>query len=174
MFRFVTIIPLSFWAIVLLMLFTWAAFGVGGLVITVLGLAVGNWSKQGPLTERPPAQQRRAQRDILPRKPSTLLWLAGGISKWPDFRRFPTRPTPRCSTSAKLASSNTTAFSHPSGSSGASKTFVNFTRYVERFDEGKGRFLEKCQKQLAGADDDIFQVAQSARISDAYRGSPSS
>ena len=39
MFRFVTIIPLSFWAIILLMLFMWAAFGLGGLVITVLGLA---------------------------------------------------------------------------------------------------------------------------------------
>jgi hypothetical protein len=39
MFRFVTIIPLSFWAIVLLLLFMWAAFGLGGLVITVVGLA---------------------------------------------------------------------------------------------------------------------------------------
>jgi hypothetical protein len=39
MFRFVTIIPLSFWAIVLFMLFMWAAFGLGGLVITVIGLA---------------------------------------------------------------------------------------------------------------------------------------
>jgi len=37
-FLFVTIIPLSFWAIILLMLFTWAAFGLGGLVITVIGL----------------------------------------------------------------------------------------------------------------------------------------
>lgn len=37
-FNFVTIIPLEFWAIVLLLLFMWAAFGLGGLVITVLGL----------------------------------------------------------------------------------------------------------------------------------------
>jgi hypothetical protein len=39
MFRFVTIIPLDFWAIVLLLLFMRAAFGVGGLVVTALGLA---------------------------------------------------------------------------------------------------------------------------------------
>jgi len=40
MFRFVTIIPLEFWAIVLLLLFMWAAFGLNGLVLTVLGLAL--------------------------------------------------------------------------------------------------------------------------------------
>jgi hypothetical protein len=34
MFRFVTIIPLEFWAIVLLLLFMWAAFGVNGLIIS--------------------------------------------------------------------------------------------------------------------------------------------
>lgn len=39
MFRFVTIIPLEFWAIVLLLLFMWVAFGLNGLVITVVGLA---------------------------------------------------------------------------------------------------------------------------------------
>jgi len=37
-YNFVTIIPLEFWAIVLLLLFMWAAFGLGGLVITVVGL----------------------------------------------------------------------------------------------------------------------------------------
>ena len=37
-FLFVTIIPLEFWAIVLLLLFMWAAFGLEGLVITVVGL----------------------------------------------------------------------------------------------------------------------------------------
>jgi hypothetical protein len=40
MFHFVTIIPLSFWAIVLLLLFMWAAFGLGGLVATVVMLAL--------------------------------------------------------------------------------------------------------------------------------------
>ena len=39
MFRFVTIIPLEFWAIVLLLLFMWAAFGLNGFILTVLGLA---------------------------------------------------------------------------------------------------------------------------------------
>jgi hypothetical protein len=38
MFRFVTIIPLEFWAIVLLLLFMWAAFGLNALIITILGL----------------------------------------------------------------------------------------------------------------------------------------
>jgi hypothetical protein len=33
------------------------------------------------------------------------------------------------------------------------------TLFVERFDQGEGSFLEKWQKQLAGADDDIFQLA---------------
>jgi hypothetical protein len=40
MFRFVTIIPLEFWAIVLLLLFMWAAFGLNGFILTVLGLAL--------------------------------------------------------------------------------------------------------------------------------------
>jgi hypothetical protein len=34
MFRFVTIIPLHFWTIVLLLLFMWVAFGLGGLAVT--------------------------------------------------------------------------------------------------------------------------------------------
>jgi hypothetical protein len=38
MLRFVTIIPLEFWAIVLLLLFMWAAFGLNGLIIATLGL----------------------------------------------------------------------------------------------------------------------------------------
>jgi hypothetical protein len=40
MFRFVTIIPIELWAIVLLLLFMWAAFGLNGFIITVLGLAL--------------------------------------------------------------------------------------------------------------------------------------
>jgi hypothetical protein len=40
MFSFVTIIPLSFWAIILLLLFMWAAFGLNGMVLTVIGLAL--------------------------------------------------------------------------------------------------------------------------------------
>jgi hypothetical protein len=40
MFRFITIIPLELWAIVLLLLFMWAAFGLNGFIITVLGLAL--------------------------------------------------------------------------------------------------------------------------------------
>jgi len=40
MFRFVTIIPLELWAIVLLLLFMWAAFGLNGFLITVLALAL--------------------------------------------------------------------------------------------------------------------------------------
>ena len=40
MFRFVTIIPLEFWAIVLLLLFMSAAFGLNGFVITAVGLAL--------------------------------------------------------------------------------------------------------------------------------------
>jgi len=40
MFRFVTIIPLELWAIVLLLLFMWAAFGLNGFIITTLGLAL--------------------------------------------------------------------------------------------------------------------------------------
>jgi hypothetical protein len=39
-FLFVTIIPLEFWAIVLLLLFMWAAFGLWGMVATVIILAV--------------------------------------------------------------------------------------------------------------------------------------
>jgi hypothetical protein len=31
--------------------------------------------------------------------------------------------------------------------------------FVERFDEGEGNFLEKWRKQLAGANDDILQLA---------------
>src|SRR5262249_44698408 len=42
-------------------------------------------------------------------------------------------------------------------------TVENFRQFhalfVERFDEGKGSFLEKWQAQLAGADDDIYQLA---------------
>jgi hypothetical protein len=40
MFRFVTIIPIDLWAIVLLLLFMWAAFGLNGFIITVLSLAL--------------------------------------------------------------------------------------------------------------------------------------
>jgi hypothetical protein len=40
MFRFVTIIPLEFWVYILLLLFMWAAFGLNGLVVTVVGLAL--------------------------------------------------------------------------------------------------------------------------------------
>ncbi len=40
MFRFVTIIPLRFWAIVLLLVFMWAAFGLGELIVTALALAL--------------------------------------------------------------------------------------------------------------------------------------
>lgn len=40
MFRFVTIIPLDLWAIVLLLLFMWAAFGLNGFLLTVLGVAL--------------------------------------------------------------------------------------------------------------------------------------
>jgi hypothetical protein len=36
MVKFVTIIPLEFWATVLLLLFMWAAFGLWGMVGTVL------------------------------------------------------------------------------------------------------------------------------------------
>jgi hypothetical protein len=40
MFRFVTIIPLEMWAIVLLLLFMWAAFGLNGFIVTVVCLAL--------------------------------------------------------------------------------------------------------------------------------------
>jgi hypothetical protein len=40
MFRFVTIIPIELWAIVLLLLFMWFVFGLNGLIITVLGLSL--------------------------------------------------------------------------------------------------------------------------------------
>ena len=40
MFRFVTIIPLEFWVFALLLLFMWAAFGLNGLVLTALGIAL--------------------------------------------------------------------------------------------------------------------------------------
>ena len=39
-FHFVTIIPLHFWAIILLLLFMWVAFGLNGFILTVLGLAL--------------------------------------------------------------------------------------------------------------------------------------
>jgi hypothetical protein len=48
----------------------------------------------------------------------------------------------------------------PSGSSGVPKNLRQFhALFVERFDEGEGSFLEKWQKQLAGAGDDIFRLA---------------
>jgi len=37
---FVTIIALEFWAIVLLLLFMWAAFGLNGFITTAIGLAL--------------------------------------------------------------------------------------------------------------------------------------
>ncbi|MGA9334021.1 MAG: hypothetical protein WBV39_07060 [Rudaea sp.] len=40
MFRFVTIIPLQFWAIVLLLVFMWTAFGLNGLIFTTIGLTL--------------------------------------------------------------------------------------------------------------------------------------
>ena len=40
MFRFVTIIPLSFWAIILLMLFMWVAMGLWWMVGTAVVLAM--------------------------------------------------------------------------------------------------------------------------------------
>jgi hypothetical protein len=40
MFRFVTIIPFEFWALVLLLLFMSAAFGLNGFILTVLGLVL--------------------------------------------------------------------------------------------------------------------------------------
>jgi hypothetical protein len=40
MFRFVTIIPLEMWAIVLLLLFMWAAFGLNGFIVTVVCLTL--------------------------------------------------------------------------------------------------------------------------------------
>jgi hypothetical protein len=40
MFHFVTIIPLEFWAIVLFLLFMWAAFGLNGFILTVIGLTL--------------------------------------------------------------------------------------------------------------------------------------
>jgi len=40
MFRFVTIIPLEFWAIVLLLLLMWVAFGLWGMVAAVVLLAL--------------------------------------------------------------------------------------------------------------------------------------
>jgi hypothetical protein len=38
MFHFVTIIPLEFWATIMLLVFMWAAFGLNGLIISTLGL----------------------------------------------------------------------------------------------------------------------------------------
>jgi hypothetical protein len=46
-FVFVTIIPLAFWAIVLLLLFMWAAFGLGGMVITVAILTNSRKTPEG-------------------------------------------------------------------------------------------------------------------------------
>jgi hypothetical protein len=40
MFRFVTIIPLSFWAIIMLMLFMWFAMGLWWMVGTAVVLAM--------------------------------------------------------------------------------------------------------------------------------------
>jgi hypothetical protein len=40
MFRFVTIIPLSFWAIIMLLLFMWAAMGLWWMVGTAVELAM--------------------------------------------------------------------------------------------------------------------------------------
>jgi hypothetical protein len=40
MFRFVTIVPLSLWAILLLLLFMWATFGLWGMVGTAVVLAL--------------------------------------------------------------------------------------------------------------------------------------
>lgn len=40
MFRFVTIIPLELWAIVLLLLFMWAVFGLNGFLVTVALVAL--------------------------------------------------------------------------------------------------------------------------------------
>jgi hypothetical protein len=47
MFRFVTIVPLELWAIILLLVFMWAAFGLNGFLITVLCVAFlqsGRWT----------------------------------------------------------------------------------------------------------------------------------
>jgi hypothetical protein len=49
MFRFVTIIPLEMWAIVLLLLFMWAAFGLSGFIIAVVCVALlqsARWTAQ--------------------------------------------------------------------------------------------------------------------------------
>ena len=49
MFRFVTIIPFEFWIYILLLLFIWAAFGLNGFILTVLGLALlqaGRYSRR--------------------------------------------------------------------------------------------------------------------------------
>ena len=40
MFRFVTIIPLSFWVIILLLVFMWVAFGLWGMVATVVAIVL--------------------------------------------------------------------------------------------------------------------------------------
>ena len=40
MFRFVTIIPLELWAIVLLLLLMWFVFGLAGFIIAVLLFAL--------------------------------------------------------------------------------------------------------------------------------------
>lgn len=40
MFRFVTIIPFSFWVIILLLAFMWVAFGLWGMVATVVAIVL--------------------------------------------------------------------------------------------------------------------------------------
>jgi hypothetical protein len=40
MVRFVTIIPMEFWAILALLLLAWFAFGLNGLIITTILLAL--------------------------------------------------------------------------------------------------------------------------------------
>ena len=77
MFRFVTIVPLEFWAIVLLLLFMWAAFGLGGLVITVVGLALIMLRERVAF-----ADLKRITPRAMMRKPSCLIscshWLPEG------------------------------------------------------------------------------------------------
>ena len=47
MFRFVTIIPLELWVIALLLLFMWAAFGLNGFILTVVGVALLQAGRSG-------------------------------------------------------------------------------------------------------------------------------
>lgn len=73
MFRFVTFIPLEFWATVLLLLFMWTAFGLWGMVITIVLLVLiaggGRISHQrqeghGHRRIRPVRAAREPPRDI--------------------------------------------------------------------------------------------------------------